>query len=84
LLIRYGADPDALTVRLGTPLYLAVSRGHPEVVALLLKYRARLDIRDKNGMTPLQQAENSNKWEFFMLNKQYLSEACPYLLISHG
>jgi len=45
---------------------------------VLLKYRARLDIRDKNGMTPLQQAENSNKWEFFMLNKQYLSEAWPY------
>ena len=34
-LARFGANPDAQTARLETPLHLAVSRGHPEVVALL-------------------------------------------------
>ena len=63
-------------------MHLAVSRGHPEVVALLLKYRARLDIRNKNGMTPLKQAENVKNREIVTLIKQYLSEAWPYLLIS--
>jgi len=63
-------------------LHLAVSRGHPEVVALLLKYRARLDIRDKNGMTPMQQAENIKNTVIVTLIKQYLSDAWPYLVIS--
>jgi ankyrin repeat protein len=83
LLVRYGADTDSQAASLGTPLHLAVSRGHPEVVALLLKFRARLDIRDKNGMTPLQQAENVKNMQIVTLIKQHLSEAWPYLLISH-
>jgi len=65
-------------------LHLAVTRGHPEVVALLLKYRARLDIRDKNGMTPLQQAENFKRREIVTLIKQHLNEVWPYLIISRG
>jgi ankyrin repeat protein len=82
-LIRYGADTDSQTARLGTPLHLAIARGYPEVVTLLLKYRARLDIRNKNGMTPLQQAENAGNSEIVALIKRYLSESWPYLLISH-
>jgi ankyrin repeat protein len=65
-----------------TPLHLAVARGHSEVVAILLKYNARLDIRDKNGMTPLQLAENIKNREIVALIKQYLAELWPYQLIS--
>jgi ankyrin repeat protein len=82
MLVGYGADSDAQTARLGTPLHLAVSRGHPEVVVLLLKYSARLDIRYKNDMTPLQQAENIKNRVIVTLIKRYLSEAWPYLLNS--
>jgi ankyrin repeat protein len=82
LLVRYGADTDAQNTRLETPLHLAVAGGHREVVAILLEYRARLDIRDKNGLTPLQLAENCQNREMITLIEQHLSEAWPYLLIS--
>jgi ankyrin repeat protein len=83
LLVRFGAETDAQTAKLETPLHLAVTREHSEVVAVLLKYRARLDIRDKNGMTPLQEAENLKNIEIVTLIKQHLSEAWPYLMMSH-
>ena len=82
LLVRYGADTDAQTAKLETPFHLAITNGHREVVAILLKYSARLNIRDKNGMTPLQQAENIKNWEIVTLIKQHLTELWPYLQIS--
>jgi len=81
-LVNGGADVRRPNGAGSTPLHLAVARGHAEVVALLLKYNARLDIRDKNGMTPLQQAETIKKSEIVTLIKQHLTELWPYLLIS--
>jgi ankyrin repeat protein len=82
LLVRYGADTDAQTARMETSLHLAIAKEHSGVVALLLKYQARLNFRDRNGMTPLQQAENIRNREIVALIKQHLAEVWPYLLIS--
>ena len=84
LLIRRGADTDALTFRQETPLHLAIARGHSNVVALLLKYHARLDIRDKNGVTPLRLAEAGRKGEIVIMIQHHLNDVWPYLINSRG
>jgi ankyrin repeat protein len=56
------------------PCIWLVSRGHPEAVALLLEFHARVDIRGKDGMTRLQQAENIKNSVIVTLIKQHLSE----------
>lgn len=84
LLIRYGADPDALTGKLDSALHLAIQKRRPGVVGVLLKYRARLDIRNKDGMTPLQLAEHLENREIVTLINQHLSVAWPYLQLSRG
>jgi hypothetical protein len=43
-------------------------------VALLLEFHARVDIRGKDGMTRLQQAENIKNSVIVTLIKQHLSE----------
>jgi ankyrin repeat protein len=56
-------------------LHLAVIGGHRDVVALLLKYHATPGIRDTNGLTPLQLAENSKNSEIVTLIEQHLALA---------
>ena len=54
-LLEHGANPN-VTVRLRfqqTPLFAACFRGHDKVVELLLEHKADVDIRDKEGRTPL-------------------------------
>jgi ankyrin repeat protein len=70
LLVRYGADTGAQTAKLESTLQLADAYGHREVVALLLKYQSRLNIRDENSMIPLQQAEFIRNWEIVTLIKR--------------
>lgn len=82
LLIRFGADPDALTENLDSPLHLAIKNGRIGVVEVLLKYHARLDIKNKSGLTPLQQAEHPGNREIANLINQHISETWPYLQIS--
>jgi ankyrin repeat protein len=66
-----------------SPLHLAIKKGRAGVVGVLLKYHARLDIKNKSGLTPLQQAEHLEYWEIVNLINQHISETWPYLQISH-
>lgn len=78
-------------MRQGTPitwpechnaLHLTIVNGHREVAAILLRYTARLNIRDRIRMMPLQLAENIKNREIDALIKQYLTGVWLYQLIS--
>lgn len=57
LLIKHGADPDEVdNFNEWTPIFYAVQEGHADTVRELLKYGARLDITDENGLGPLYYA----------------------------
>jgi ankyrin repeat protein len=57
LLIKAGADVNAVNRKTGiTPLHRAVASG-PEMITLLLKSGAKAGLPDKNGDTPLDLAE---------------------------
>jgi ankyrin repeat protein len=57
-LIRSGMDINAVHPTLGnTALHTLVSSRQIEDIRLLLGYGARLDVRDKNGRTPLEYAQ---------------------------
>ena len=47
-----------------------------------MKYQARLDVRGKNVMTSLQQAEQLDKGGIVNLINQHLKMAWPYLQMS--
>jgi ankyrin repeat protein len=54
LLLRHGAHVNAgRSDRFQTPLHLAAKGGCPEVVRILLKYGAGVNIRDEDGRVPL-------------------------------
>lgn len=53
LLLRYGADIDAVDREQRTPLQSAAWQGHESVVWLLLKHGARVDQPCSQGATPL-------------------------------
>lgn len=54
LLLNAGADPNAIDSATGaSPLHLAASRGHGGIVQSLLKARAKADLPDARGETPL-------------------------------
>ena len=55
-LLEHGADPNICTKYHSTPLHKASSRGLLEVARLLLSYGAKVDAKDKEGMTPFQLA----------------------------
>ena len=57
ILIARGADVNVRDVQRGsTPLHLAVEKGNQRSVEILLERRARPDIADKSGQTPLHRA----------------------------
>lgn len=79
LLVRYGADLDAQSLRGKTALHLAVINGHLAVVTILLKYLARVDICDSNNRTPLQYAESNGHTEIVGLIREHVSDKWAYL-----
>lgn len=60
LLIRYGADVNAVDREQRTPLQSAAWQGHESVVWLLLKHGARGDQPCSQGATPLSIGESYN------------------------
>lgn len=52
-LLRWGANPNAATIRGYTPLHSAIELRHPKVTDLLLDYGANPDNRTKSGTTEL-------------------------------
>lgn len=84
LLIRYGADVDAVTDRQETALHLAAQRGHAGVVATLLKYRAGTRIMDTAGLTAQQLALRDGHTEVVRMLEQHVREEWPYLRLAGG
>lgn len=57
LLVHQGkASLDLQNVNLQTPIHLAVERQHTQIVRLLVKEGANLNVQDKDGDTPLHEA----------------------------
>jgi len=64
LLINYGFDVNAQGLSNGyTPLHDAVWANNLAAVEILLKQRAKTDIRGKDGLTPYEKALKENKKE---------------------
>lgn len=60
LLVHHGADVAARTKSLGqTPLHLAASYGHNDAAQFLLGKGASIKARDRNGQTPVDNAERA-------------------------
>ena len=57
LCLELGADVNATNSMGLTPLLGAVNRGSNDIIELLVQRGARLDIKDKEGRTPLRWAE---------------------------
>ena len=58
LLLKAGADPNAVERKGQTALHRAAVRGKKDLVPLLLKYGADPDIKDRKGLTPSDYARN--------------------------
>jgi ankyrin repeat protein len=67
LLLSKGADIDARTKRLETPLFFAARQGHHAVVALLVDAMAATDLTDLEGRTPLIVAAGAGHLEVVKL-----------------
>ena len=69
-LLEHGADPNIRTNRT-TPLHQASSRGLLEAAQLLLRYGAKVDEKDENGVTPLQVVASGGHEEMTKLLIEY-------------
>lgn len=63
LLLGKGADLDARTKRLETPLFLAAAKGHHKIVALLVDSLAGINLPDYEGRAPLIAAAGAGHLE---------------------
>ena len=68
LLLDYGFDPNARAVKNGnTPLHYAVAANNIGAARLLLQYYANKNIRNLEGLTPLDKARREGKDEMIRL-----------------
>ncbi len=56
VLLKHGAEVNALINNVATPLYIAAQEGHADVVKTLLEYGVNTEIKASNGFTPLAMA----------------------------
>ena len=68
LLLDYGFDPDVRATKNGnTPLHYAVACNNIGATRLLLQYNANKNIRNMDGLTPLEKARKEEKLEIIKL-----------------
>ena len=68
LLLDYGFDPNAKTIRNGyTPLHNAVAANNVDAARLLLQYKADKNIKSLDGLTPFEKARKEEKRALYML-----------------
>lgn len=68
LLLDYGFDVNAVVASNGyTPLHYAVWLNKPEAVRLLVQYKADKNIKDKQGLTPLEKARKEGKRDLILV-----------------
>jgi len=94
LLLRHGVDCEAgKGVNLSTPLHLATTHGHEEVIRLLISSGAVIDYWDGHLKTPLHQAAMGNKMKIveILLDKgadieaKNMMDLTPFLIaVIHG
>jgi ankyrin repeat protein len=60
-LIKFGAEINALTVELSSPLIVAAYNGRIDIVEILVRAGARIDLKDHEGKTALDIAGERNK-----------------------
>uniref|UniRef100_A0A3Q3LMU7 Poly [ADP-ribose] polymerase n=1 Tax=Mastacembelus armatus TaxID=205130 RepID=A0A3Q3LMU7_9TELE len=79
LLLRKGANVNAKTKDLLTPLHLASEKGHNDVIKVLVKHEAKVNAMDHLGQTPLHRAAHSGRLQTCRL---LLTAGCDPLLMS--
>ena len=68
LLLDNGFDPNARTTKSGnTPLHYAVASNNLGAARLLLQYQANKNIRNLEGLTPLEKARKDEKEDMVKL-----------------
>lgn len=78
ILLKAGADPNAVLKSGITPLIVAARRNDlTENVKALIKYRANLNAKDSDGWTALNYAENNKNPEIVALLKKAGAKASP-------
>lgn len=73
LLLRHGADVNALSSTGNTPLMYACAGGHVEAVKTLLKNGANVEDHNENGHTPLMEAASAGHVEVAKVRLRYLN-----------
>ena len=69
--LEAGADVRAVNNILQTPLHMAVCRDDIETVLLLIKFHARVDVKDAYGFTPADYCQDKNPAIRYALNIFY-------------
>ena len=70
LLLEYGADVNAKSELLVTPLHAAAEEDHADMVKLLIARGALLDATEAGGYTPLTRVSIKNRTDMMVLLKQ--------------
>ncbi|PIK33669.1 putative ankyrin repeat and LEM domain-containing protein 1 [Apostichopus japonicus] len=70
MLLRYGADPNTRSVDGLTPVHVAASWGHFEILECLLASGGDPTLQDEEGQTALSFAQASDKWDCVDLLQQ--------------
>jgi ankyrin repeat protein len=63
MLLSSGADPDKCSFASMFPLYWATLNGFPEIVSILLDFKANPNLQNNNEWTPLYVACRNGNYE---------------------
>lgn len=84
ILLEKGCDPDAKNEKGYSPLHVAALYGFTGVVEILLKNKARVNIQDVYGNTPLQEAVSNYNNDMSVIMLLVKNGANPLLQNHYG